>query len=201
MVREPFRADHSVHHNSPETLMQTENNDKPSMVMNLAVVLLALCAIGCRETHSLFSDRWQSSPPQTTPASAGTLHGSPGNISRGSSVFLSRKSRDNIGLTVVPLVLTTAWKVVELPAVMVDRPGVSDRGVTARRVGTARNVSAEGRRAAALDRAHHLQLRVRDVAPHGTTPSGTVVAEDVRDLQRWPGHCCEPATSARPSSA
>ena len=131
MVREPFRADHSVHHNSPETLMQTENNDKPSMVMNLAVVLLALCAIGCRETHSLFSDRWQSSPPQTTPASAGTLHGSPGNISKGSSVFLSRKSRDNIGLTVVPLVLTTAWKVVELPAVMVDRPGVSDRGVTA----------------------------------------------------------------------
>ena len=54
----------------------------------------------------------------------------------------------------------------------------------------ARNMAAEGRRAAALDRVHHLQLGVAHVAAVGATPSGTVIAEDVRDLQSWTGHCC-----------
>jgi hypothetical protein len=45
-------------------------------------------------------------------------------------------------------------------------------------------MATEGRRAAALDRAHHLDLRVRKVALHSTTPSRAVVAEDIGDLQR-----------------
>ena len=45
------------------------------------------------------------------------------------------------------------------------------------------NVPAERRRAAALDRTHHLQLLEADMATVGFTPSGTVVAEDIRDLQ------------------
>ena len=52
----------------------------------------------------------------------------------------------------------------------------------------ARNMASERRRAAALDGAHHLQLVEADVAAVGITPSGTVVAEDVRDLQHWTGH-------------
>jgi hypothetical protein len=42
---------------------------------------------------------------------------------------------------------------------------------------------AERRRAAALNRAHDLQLPQADVAAVGFTPAGTVVAEDIRDLQ------------------
>ena len=57
-----------------------------------------------------------------------------------------------------------------------------------RAVLAARDVPAEGRRAAALDRAHHLQLAEAHVAAVGLTPGGTVVAEDVRDLQSGPGH-------------
>src|ERR1700745_583749 len=53
---------------------------------------------------------------------------------------------------------------------------------------TARDMAAERRRAAALDRAHHLQLVETDVSAVGFTPSGTVVAEDIRDLQSWPAH-------------
>jgi hypothetical protein len=52
-----------------------------------------------------------------------------------------------------------------------------------RAVLAAGNVPAEGCRAAALDRTHHLQLGEAHVATVGFTPSGTVVAEDIRDLQ------------------
>jgi hypothetical protein len=49
-------------------------------------------------------------------------------------------------------------------------------------------MATERRRAAALDRAHHLQLTEAYVTAVGLTPSGTVVAEDIRDLQSWAGH-------------
>ncbi len=63
---------------------------------------------------------------------------------------------------------------------------VGDRGVGA--VLAARDVSAEGRRAAVLDGTHHLELEQAYVTAVGLTPRGPVVAEDVRDLQSWTGH-------------
>src|SRR6516165_7949461 len=65
---------------------------------------------------------------------------------------------------------------------------VGDGRVRAGVVLAARDMAAERRRAAALDRAHHLQLVEADVSAVGFTPSGTVVAEDIRDLQSWPAH-------------
>jgi hypothetical protein len=65
---------------------------------------------------------------------------------------------------------------------------VGNGGVTARRVRAARNMAAEGRRPAALDGVHHLHLGVTEVALIGTTPSRAVIAEDLRDLQRWTAH-------------
>jgi len=52
----------------------------------------------------------------------------------------------------------------------------------------ARDMSAERRRTAVLDGAHHLELEQADVTAVGMTPRGPVVAEDVRDLQSWTGH-------------
>ncbi len=52
----------------------------------------------------------------------------------------------------------------------------------------ARHVATERRRAAALDRSHHLHLVEADVPGVGTTPRRTVAAEDVRDLEGWAGH-------------
>ena len=75
-----------------------------------------------------------------------------------------------------------------LGAMAVAAGVVGDGCVAAHGVLTARNMPAEGRRAAALDRAHHLQLPKAHVAAVGLTPSGTVVAEDIRDLQTWTGH-------------
>ena len=60
--------------------------------------------------------------------------------------------------------------------------------MAARCVLTTCDVAAERRRAAALDCAHHLQLVEAHVAAVGFAPSGTEVAEDVRDLQNRPNH-------------
>src|SRR5271169_586857 len=65
---------------------------------------------------------------------------------------------------------------------------VGDDGVPARLVLAARNVATESRRAAALDRAHRLELAEAHMAAVGATPSGPVIAEDVRDLHHWTGH-------------
>src|SRR5712691_8130620 len=73
-----------------------------------------------------------------------------------------------------------------LRAVPVAAAVVGDRGVGA--VLATRDVSSDGRRAAALDRAHHLELEQADVTAVGKTPRGPVVAEDVRDLQNGTGH-------------
>jgi hypothetical protein len=63
---------------------------------------------------------------------------------------------------------------------------VGDDGVRA--VLAARDMAAERRRAAALDGRHHLQLVEADVAGIGSAPRRSVVAEDIRNLQRWTGH-------------
>jgi hypothetical protein len=47
---------------------------------------------------------------------------------------------------------------------------------------------AEGRRSAALDRRHHLELAEADMASVGFTPRRSMAAEDIRDLQPWTRH-------------
>jgi hypothetical protein len=44
-------------------------------------------------------------------------------------VRLSKQARDNLSLVSKPLQATTFWRTIELPGVIVNRPGVSDRGV------------------------------------------------------------------------
>ena len=65
---------------------------------------------------------------------------------------------------------------------------VTDLDMTARRVLTTRDMAAERRRAAALDGTHDLHLIEADVPGIGSAPRRPVVAEDIRDLQRWTGH-------------
>ena len=62
------------------------------------------------------------------------------------------------------------------------------RNLAVRALLAARDMPAECRRAAALDRRHHLQLAEADMAGMGPAPCRAVAAEDVRDLQRWTRH-------------
>lgn len=57
-------------------------------------------------------------------------------------VRLSVQARKNLGLVAKPLQLTTYWRVIELPGVLVDRPGISDRGVVAPIAGTITRIHA-----------------------------------------------------------
>ena len=60
--------------------------------------------------------------------------------------------------------------------------------MAARRILAACDVTPECCRAAALDRTHDLQLIEAHMAAVGLAPSGTVIAEDIRDLQNWSSH-------------
>ncbi len=57
-----------------------------------------------------------------------------------------------------------------------------------RAVLAAGNMPAEGCRAAALNGTHHLQLVEAHVAAIGFTPSGSMVAENIRHLQSGTAH-------------
>ena len=52
----------------------------------------------------------------------------------------------------------------------------------------ARDMAAERRRAAALDRRHHLELAEAHMAGIGLAPCRSMAAEDIRDLQAWTRH-------------
>src|SRR5262249_14100885 len=52
----------------------------------------------------------------------------------------------------------------------------------------ARDMAAERHRTAALDGRHYLQLVEADVPGIGAAPRRPMVAEDIRNLQRWTGH-------------
>ena len=75
-----------------------------------------------------------------------------------------------------------------LGAMSVAAGVVRNLRIAARRVLAACDMAAERRRAAALDRTHHLQLLEAHMAAVGLTPSRAVIAEDVRDLQSWSRH-------------
>src|ERR1700687_2148537 len=73
-----------------------------------------------------------------------------------------------------------------LRAMPVAATVVGDDGMRA--VLAARDMPAERRCAAALDGCHHLQLVAADVTGMGLPPCRSVIAEDIRDLQRWSSH-------------
>ncbi|MCX7404621.1 MAG: hypothetical protein NT089_02675, partial [Planctomycetia bacterium] len=108
----------------------------PSRAIVSLVVAGLLGGSGCREASQWLGHfAFRAEPAATLPAAANAGghdghdgHGgnAPAGLAR--SVLLTPQARRNIGLETKALVTATAWKVIELPGVVVDRPGVSDRG-------------------------------------------------------------------------
>jgi len=55
---------------------------------------------------------------------------------------LSKEAQQNLGLSVKPLKLQTYWRTVQMPGVIVDRPGKSDRGMTSPAVAVVAEIHA-----------------------------------------------------------
>ncbi|MCH8045462.1 MAG: MchE protein [Planctomycetes bacterium] len=55
---------------------------------------------------------------------------------------LSPQAQNNLRLVSKPVVLETYWRTIQVPGVVVDRPGISDRGITSPAVGVVTQVHA-----------------------------------------------------------
>lgn len=90
------------------------------LIFTIAVV--AMIAAGGRVAFRQWKAR------QSTTASSGEQ--TPAPVVEGSiPARLSLQARQNLGLKTRPAQLTTYWRKIELPGVVTDRPGISDRGV------------------------------------------------------------------------
>ncbi|QDT37695.1 efflux RND transporter periplasmic adaptor subunit [Stratiformator vulcanicus] len=97
-------------------------------LLKVAAVLcvVAVAVFGCYTTR----DRWL---PLLQNSEHDSVAVAPSSSAGGANeqVRLTKQARKNLRLTSMPLVPTTYWRSIEIPGVIVDRPGVSDRGVVA----------------------------------------------------------------------
>ena len=98
------------------------------LVKNL--ILLGL-VVGLAAAAYLLRDRWQPLLARRQPAAAdqGTDHDEPA-AAPSDILELSQQARKNLRLIARPAQLTTFRRTIDLPGRVVDRPGLSDRGVT-----------------------------------------------------------------------
>lgn len=96
--------------------------------------LLAV-AIGAYATRA----RWSSWLHPTTETEAAEAHLPTSEVK---VLKVSSQARENMKLVSKPLKLETYWRTIQLPGEVVDRPGISDRGVTAPAVGVVAEVHA-----------------------------------------------------------
>jgi len=104
----------------------------------IAVVAVAGVAFGLRE-HWLPWVMQRFSPPSAT---AAQTDGPSAAVEEAKVLELSAQARKNLGLVSKPARLQTYWRTILIPGEIVDRPGLSDRGVTSPAVGVVTQVYA-----------------------------------------------------------
>src|SRR5262245_2631203 len=97
----------------------------------LWVVVAAAALGGLAVAAVLTRERWQPllAPPAGPAEGAGQDHDH--EHAHGDRVRLSPEARANLGLLARPLQPQTYWRSLTVPGTVVERPGVSDQGVTA----------------------------------------------------------------------
>src|SRR5262249_18602915 len=76
------------------------------------------------------------------PAGPGESAAAPGaTAAPADKVILSDQAQKNLGLTARPLVARTFWKTIQVPGMVVDRPGPHDRGVVAPAAGVVARIA------------------------------------------------------------
>lgn len=101
----------------------------------LTVAIVAGLALGGYLTREAWLPLLQHGKPAETTAA-------PGESSAPSEkVIVSDQAQKNLGLTAKPLKAQTFWKTIQVPGMVVDRPGQSDRGVVAPATGVVAKVA------------------------------------------------------------
>jgi multidrug efflux pump subunit AcrA (membrane-fusion protein) len=104
------------------------------MSMRRTISWLAVLAVAGGLTFAAWHTRatWRPwldslrSPPADAPKEEAHAHG------HGDRIKLSEQARKNLKLIVKPVTLTKVyWRTMQIPGVIIDRPGQSDRGITA----------------------------------------------------------------------
>lgn len=94
------------------------------LIVTVALGGLSAVAFVTQDYWKPSLDRWLSPPEAAKKAEEDPP-------AHGDRVKLSPEARDNLKLVVKPLQAQTSWRTLQVPGVIVDRPGLSDRGVTA----------------------------------------------------------------------
>lgn len=101
----------------------------------IACLFVLALAIGAYASR----DRWSTwfHPSPSTAAAEAPLPASEVKVLK-----VSSQARENMKLVAKPMKLETYWRTIQIPGEVVDRPGISDRGVTAPAVGVVAEVHA-----------------------------------------------------------
>jgi membrane fusion protein, heavy metal efflux system len=113
---------------------------KTKTLRAIGAVTLVVAVIGLSVAAFRMRDRWM--PWLATETT--TAHGDdqPGPVDEPKVLKLSPQARKNLNLVSNPAGLQTYWRTIQVPGVIVDRPGITDRGVTSPAVGVVTQVHA-----------------------------------------------------------
>lgn len=96
-----------------------------------------MLVVGACAMVLLARDRWLSSKAPTANAKENKTP-----VKEAKILKLSPQARKNLKLVSKPVILQSYWRTIQVPGIVVDRPGLSDRGVTSPAVGVVTQVHA-----------------------------------------------------------
>ena len=106
----------------------------------LTGVAIVVAVVGASVTAFVSRDHWL--PWLNTEASTAEAEQHAAPIQDAKVLKLSPQARKNLELVSKPATLQAYWRTIQVPGVVVDRPGLSDRGVTSPAVGVVTQVHA-----------------------------------------------------------
>ena len=106
----------------------------------LGGVVLVVAIVGSGVTAFVTRDQWL--PWLTSAVSTAEAEEQQSPVENATVLKLSPQARKNLELVSKPVTLQAYWRTIQVPGVVVDRPGVSDRGITSPAVGVVTQVHA-----------------------------------------------------------
>lgn len=114
--------------------MRSVHGNKPAVCRQAKTTILWMAALGLAMATGAAAfmlrgpiTEWMDGPDQIEPADGN----SPGQPGASDQVTLSAQARGNLNLASKPLKPVSYWKTIDIPGMVIDRPGFSDRGVVA----------------------------------------------------------------------